>query len=547
MNQRFFLRWFFLRWIFLIAAFWYTAAYAATPPDFDVIRTGHPSSWAVLRDHDNRFLQAIRLLPDQNRLAWVPLAQLSLAMQKAVLISEDHRFYAHHGVDWQAVLGATWENLRYSTHRGASTLSMQLVGLLDPDLRRHQGGRTLDQKWRQIHAASALEKHWNKAQILEAYLNLAPLRAGLTGIHAAAQGLFATSPDQLDTAQSAILAALLRGPNAKPDTVIWRACHLAQRMGEPSATCHRIRILVTQHLSTPPTLFPAGIANDAAHALLHQPGETLTSSLDIRLQQTAHRMVYQMTHRNTTSLPNQSGAVIILDNASGKILAYASQYPSTMPSPFEQPITVTALAQPLLYAFALNTGTSTADAVENDAPLAFISAPLAPAPDNPIDFDTALANAQYPAAWRIWQQIDQTGWKNFLQSLNLQTSNTSTPAVTGNLINLANAWQMLANHGTRQTASFYPDDTHQSQPILPPDITNRVTSALAQPRMVAGVWINSRAPMAWLAEQDICQTEIAGYTNQITLLFFRQSTTCIYARSHITDMRAWFHYFDGGN
>ena len=328
------------------------------------------------------------------------------------------------------------------------------------------------------------------------------------------------------------------GPNAKTDTVIWRACHLAQRMGEPPATCHHIRILVMQHLGTPPTLFPAGIANDAARTLLHQPGETLTSSLDIRLQQTAHRMVYQMTHHNTASLSTQSSAVIILDNTSGKILAYASQYPNAIPSPFEQPIAVTALAQPLLYAFALNTDASTADTIENDAPLPFINTPLAPAPDYPIDFDTALANAQYPAAWRIWQQIDQTDWKNFLQSLNLQTSNTSTPAVTGNLINLANAWQMLANHGTRQTASFYPDDTHQSQPILPPDIADRIASALTQPRMTAGIWINPHAPTAWLAEQDACQTEIAGYTNQITLLLFRQSTTCAGNLLH-SSLPAW--------
>ena len=118
-------------------------------------------------------------------------------MQEMLLVAEDRRFYQHSGVDWRAFVAALWQNLWYDHKRGASTLSMQLAGLLDPALHptREEGGRrTLVQKWDQTFAAQALEARWSKEQILEAYLNLVHFRGNLQGIAAASWGSSRSCP-----------------------------------------------------------------------------------------------------------------------------------------------------------------------------------------------------------------------------------------------------------------------------------------------------------------------------------------------------------------
>ena len=117
----------------------------------------------------------------------------------ALVLSEDKRFYEHSGVDWRAVSAAAWGNLWNSKTRGASTLTMQLAGLLDEDLQRGRddkdgkdgrGGRSIPQKIGQTVSAQLLERSWRKEQILEAYLNLVPLRGELVGIDAISRTLF---------------------------------------------------------------------------------------------------------------------------------------------------------------------------------------------------------------------------------------------------------------------------------------------------------------------------------------------------------------------
>ena len=66
----------------------------------------------------------------------------------ALLLSEDRRFHEHSGVDWWAVSAAAWGNLWHERTRGASTLTMQLAGLLDSALQRPAStARGLSQKW----------------------------------------------------------------------------------------------------------------------------------------------------------------------------------------------------------------------------------------------------------------------------------------------------------------------------------------------------------------------------------------------------------------
>jgi penicillin-binding protein 1C len=61
----------------------------------------------------------------------------------AIVLSEDRRFWEHSGVDWSAPARSAWGNLIDTKTRGASTLTMQLAGLLDDGLARPAGGRSV--------------------------------------------------------------------------------------------------------------------------------------------------------------------------------------------------------------------------------------------------------------------------------------------------------------------------------------------------------------------------------------------------------------------
>ena len=205
-----------------------TAALGQAPvPSFADVRNATPSSEARLVDRHGVELAGLRADAATRRLGWTPLAEISPALQAALIAGEDKRFHEHAGVDWPGLAVAAWDSLWRAADgrrpRGGSTLTMQLAGLLDPALRAPGGdARTLAQKWDQMEAARAIESAWSKAQILEAYLNLANYRGDLVGVRAAAYGLFGKAPSGLDARESAILVALrlawarIRGVFARP-------------------------------------------------------------------------------------------------------------------------------------------------------------------------------------------------------------------------------------------------------------------------------------------------------------------------------------------
>ena len=99
--------------------------------------------------------------------------------------------------------------------RGASTLTMQLAALLDPALRAGATPRGVAREAAPDARRARARARWSKDEILEAYLNLASFRGELAGVAAASRGLFDREPHGLGAAEAALLAALLRAPNAR--------------------------------------------------------------------------------------------------------------------------------------------------------------------------------------------------------------------------------------------------------------------------------------------------------------------------------------------
>ena len=243
-------------------------------PSFDDVRTQwHSSDWLLL-SRDGVPLQRTRIDKTERRGDWVALADVSPALREAIVVSEDKRFYDHSGVDWRGAAAAAWANLWNTRTRGASTVTMQLTGLLNDDP-QHSGQRSIAQKANQAVSALWLERSWRKDQILEAYLNLVPFRGETIGLSALSITLFGKAPSGLDEREAAVAAALIRSPNAPYAKVSDRACRILRDMHAPER-CANLSGFVQLAFARPaPALLSVASADEtlAPHVARHIAGE----------------------------------------------------------------------------------------------------------------------------------------------------------------------------------------------------------------------------------------------------------------------------------
>jgi len=359
------------------------AGAAHAVPTFRDVRDSWRSADIVVVDRHGETVARVRDDFRARRGDWVTLIDTSPALRTAIVLSEDRRFYAHSGVDWQGVAAAAWANLWNTRTRGASTLTMQLAGLLDEDLRAGRG-RSLGQKVGQAVSATSLERGWSKDQILEAYLNLVPFRGELVGLSAMSQTLFGKVPSGLDARESAVAVALVRAPNATAAQVSKRACGILRDMQQPRE-CDGLdgfTTLVLARSASVPGPSAARSANLAPHlariviAQARESGKPLppriVSTLDAELQRVAmsslDRHLRELAGRNV-----EDGAVVVIDNTSGDVLAYVGS--SGVLSAAAQVDHAAALRQagstlkPFLYAEAIEERRLTAASLLDDRPV----------------------------------------------------------------------------------------------------------------------------------------------------------------------------------
>lgn len=143
----------------------------------------------------------------------VEFSGISPNLTHAVVAIEDEMYYEHHGVVPKAVIRASLEQLTHAPQvSGGSSITQQLVKnqILGSQV-------TVDRKFREIMLALRLEKFFNKDQILESYLNMAPFGRNasgknVAGVQAAAEGIFNVRANQLNLPQAAFLAGLPKNP-----------------------------------------------------------------------------------------------------------------------------------------------------------------------------------------------------------------------------------------------------------------------------------------------------------------------------------------------
>jgi len=139
---------------------------------------------------------------------WVTLSEISPHMVDALISTEDHRFYQHHGIDWRRTASAALHTFG-GDRQGGSTITQQLARNLYPD----EIGRapTLTRKIKEAITAEKIELAYSKDQILETYLNTVPFLYNAYGVEMAARTYFDKSADQLDILESATLTGMLKG------------------------------------------------------------------------------------------------------------------------------------------------------------------------------------------------------------------------------------------------------------------------------------------------------------------------------------------------
>lgn len=291
-----------------------------------------------------------------------------------LLAYEDHRFYAHQGVDLGALLRAGTQWIwRGHIVSGGSTITMQLARLLEP-----RGERSLGAKFRQMMRAAELEARLSKDDILRLYLTLAPYGGNLEGVRAASLAYFGKEPARLSIGETALLVALPQSPETRrPDLA-------------PIAARHA-RDLVLRRLRTLNMVSAADLAAASDEALpairraapFHAPHlaerlvartpdrAIITTTIDLSLQTKLEAMLAERMPGLGAKL---SAALLVVDNHSGDVLADigsagyldrgragAVDMTNALRSPG-------STLKPFIYAFAFDAGLAHPETLVSDEP-----------------------------------------------------------------------------------------------------------------------------------------------------------------------------------
>ncbi|MFM0325891.1 penicillin-binding protein 1C [Caballeronia glebae] len=459
------------------------SATAHAQPSFDDVRANWRSSDWVLLSREGEPLARTRVDKHARRGDWIALADVSPALREAIVVSEDKRFYEHAGVDWRGAAAAAWGNLWNTRTRGASTVTMQLTGLLDDD-DKPSGRRSIGEKAGQSIGALWLERTWRKDQILEAYLNLVPFRGEIVGLSALSQTLFGKAPSGLDEREAALAAALVRAPNAPYTKVAARSCVILRDMRSLHGVARNVdpcinldsyvQLALTRTASAPAfaqaddALAPH-LARRIAGEVHPTAGARVRSTLDARLQRFARdTLARTLAELNARAHPRNvhDAAAIVIDNRSGDVLAWVGSAGGLSNAPEVDAVLAARQAgstlKPFLYAQAIDEKRVTAATLLDDAPLDLATGGGLYIPQN-YDHDfkgwvsvrTALGSSLNVPAVRTLVMVTPHRFAKTLVALGLPLSQAgdyygfslALGSADVTLATLANAYRTLANGG----------------------------------------------------------------------------------------------------
>jgi penicillin-binding protein 1B len=313
--------------------------------DFDGDRIGRiravtGEDIAVLR-LDPQEIGSIFPVHGEDRLVLEP-GQVPESLRAALIATEDHNYYRHHGVDPIAVARAAWVNLRSGRiKQGGSTLTQQLIKNYFLDNRR-----TFGRKIREAVMAVWLDGLYDKDEILTAYINEIYLgQDGQRAVHGfglASRFYFGRPISELDVSEIALLVALVRGPSyynpsRHPDRTLARrnlVLELMRQRGDLSdqeaeeARASGVALARTNERSG---YFPAyldlvrlQLEKEYKRKDLASEGLVIFTALDPAIQRQAGQVLADGVDRlieRDPALSNLNGAVVVTQVQTGEIQA----------------------------------------------------------------------------------------------------------------------------------------------------------------------------------------------------------------------------------
>jgi penicillin-binding protein 1B len=285
----------------------------------------------------------------------VDLAQLPEHLWRAVLAAEDARFFDHVGIDARALSRAMVRNAQAGrVVQGGSTITQQLIKNRDLTPRRRLG-RKLSEAVR----ALSVESEYSKEEILQAYLNSVYLGhvGGLAvhGVGAAARAYFGKPAARLELPESALLAAMIQGPNRlhperHPEAALKRQRWVLGRLeelewAEPAAVAAARRAglpRLTLHGPPPPPArafvrwVDESLGDRANRRLEKGRGVVVETTLDPYLQLEAERVLRAILRRQRQANRRPEVALVSLDVLTGDVVAYVAGDPDDAADRFDR-------------------------------------------------------------------------------------------------------------------------------------------------------------------------------------------------------------------
>lgn len=256
----------------------------------------------------------------------VRLAELPDHVWQAFVAIEDQRFFEHDGVDRQAIARAAAANLEAGrTVQGGSTITQQLAKnlFLTPD-------RTLRRKVQEMIMAQRLERHLQKEEILELYLNRIFLGEQAYGVDAAARRYFGVPATRLSLAQAALIAGLPKAPSRSAPTANFAAAKERQSLvlaemaeagyiteGEREEALAEPLEIRRRRAEDPALSHVLDMAQEEArrHAGDTAPDLVVAVTVDPKLQRAAHRALSRASKAWSRRDRRLEGALVAIDQA----------------------------------------------------------------------------------------------------------------------------------------------------------------------------------------------------------------------------------------
>jgi len=417
----------------------------------------------------------------------IKLNKVPKSLIEALIATEDRNFYHHHGVSPRGIVRAVVSNITGGKRQGGSTLTQQLVKnfYLSPE-------RTLKRKVNEAFMAMLIELHYDKDEILEAYLNEVNLgqngNYSINGYGLASQFYFGLPLRELNISQQAFLVGLVQGPSLYNP---WRNPETAKRRRDIVLNNMLVMGYLTQeqyetekarplNVITKPTLGPARFPDflDIVRRQLrteYQEGDITNQGLRIfttldplaqtRIQQSFKNTVANLSRSNPKRLKDLQGAVLVTHPENGELVAAvgSTQDFTGFNRALDAKRQVGSLLKPVIYLTAIESNRYHWGSPIEDSELSIKTDGKTWTPKNysgrphgVVPMSQALANSYNLSAVRLAQEFGMSTFINHLKKFGVTSDIPSYPSIYLGAVDMS-PMEVMSLYGNFATGGFkYP-------------------------------------------------------------------------------------------